>query len=182
MMHYNNITEKISFEILSSEIGLKPASENDIEYIMAQEQSPENNQYVSNWSKEEHLCTINSTTGKEFIIFDRKNNKAAGFVIILGLNSDDNNILIKRLVITDKNKGLGRKTLELLKKWAFETLHAHRLWLDVKEFNERAKHLYQSTGFILEGKMRESKKEPDGSYSSFYILSILEDEYYSSKQ
>lgn len=181
-MHYNSITDKIPFEIQSSQIGFKPATELDIDYIMFEEQSTENSPYVSSWNKKEHLDTINSTTGKEFIIINKKSNMPVGFVIILGLNSNDNNILIKRLVITDKNKGFGRKTIELIKKWSFEILHAHRLWLDVKEFNERAKYLYESTGFIFEGKMRESTKESDGSYSSFYIMSILEEEYYSSKQ
>ncbi|PZO38752.1 MAG: hypothetical protein DCF17_14225 [Shackletoniella antarctica] len=41
------------------------------------------------------------------------------------------------------------------KRLVFDTLKAHRLWLDVKSKNSRARYLYRSEGFVEEGFMRE---------------------------
>jgi diamine N-acetyltransferase len=59
---------------------------------------------------------------------------------------------------------------------AFDTLTAHRLWLDVKEWNLRARTLYEREGFRYEGTLRECCKETTG-YSSLIVMSILESEY-----
>jgi len=37
----------------------------------------------------------------------------------------------------------------------------------------RARHLYRSAGFTEEGVLRESLREPDGTYSSVAVLSVL---------
>ena len=60
----------------------------------------------------------------------------------------------RRIVITDKGKGYGRESLRLIKKMAFEELSAHRLWLDVKDHNLRARHVYEAEGFMVEGVLR----------------------------
>ena len=55
--------------------------------------------------------------------------------------------------------------------------NAHRLWLDVKDFNLRAKYLYETEGFMIEGKLRENILGEKWFLSHFYILSMLEHEY-----
>ncbi|XEC94472.1 GNAT family N-acetyltransferase [Paenibacillus tarimensis] len=83
-----------------------------------------------------------------------------------------------RLVVDDKGKGIGKKALRLIKKWAFEELRAKRLWLNVKVSNSRAKYVYESEGFSLEGTLRECLKN-DNKFESLYIMSILRSEYES---
>lgn len=178
-MHCN--TEKEIFEIQSETIGLKLATTDDIEYIKKTERDDENRKFITTWTTQQHADAINSNDKTEFIIYNAQNHSPIGFTLILNINTPHKNILIKRLVITEKNKGHGRQTLELLKKWAFKEMNAHRLWLEVKDFNLKAKHLYESVGFVEEGKMREAVKEEDGSYSSLFILSVLENEYLSSQ-
>ena len=58
---------------------------------------------------------------------------------------------------------------------AFGELGAHRLWLDVKDFNERAIALYRSEGFVEEGRKRECVLV-DGRYESLVLMSMLEHE------
>jgi RimJ/RimL family protein N-acetyltransferase len=63
---------------------------------------------------------------------------------------------------------------------AFRDLRAHRIWLDVKQLNTRALALYQSEGFVEEGRLRESVRVTingaDG-YDSLIVMSMLDREY-----
>jgi len=63
-----------------------------------------------------------------------------------------------------------------VKKYCFEKLNCHRLWLDVFDFNSRARHLYKSEGFTEEGLIRECIKREDG-YKNLVLMSILKQEY-----
>lgn len=65
----------------------------------------------------------------------------------------------------------------MIKKLAFEELNAHRLWLDVKDFNERARKLYESENFTTEGIWREAVKAENGRRESIVFMSILRSEY-----
>ncbi len=51
-----------------------------------------------------------------------------------------------RIVVTDKGKGYGRATVSTVKRHAFDDLSAHRLWLDVKAHNTRARAVYEKAG------------------------------------
>ena len=59
---------------------------------------------------------------------------------------------------------------------AFDELSAHRLWLDVFEHNARARHLYESLGFVQEGVLREAFYR-DGKHYSLILMSLLDREY-----
>lgn len=73
-------------------------------------------------------------------------------------------------------KGYGKIALALIQKHCFTILHAHRLWLDVRAHNSRAQKVYESMGFVQEGRLRDSVFY-DGHYEDLIVLSILEDEY-----
>jgi RimJ/RimL family protein N-acetyltransferase len=63
-----------------------------------------------------------------------------------------------------------------VKRFAFVERRAHRLWLDVKEQNHRARSLYESEGFTLEGVLRECLKGAEG-FESLVVMSMLASEY-----
>lgn len=60
--------------------------------------------------------------------------------------------------------------------FAFEELGLHRLELDVFSFNKRAKHLYEKSGFKVEGIRRDAILD-EGKYADDILMSILETEY-----
>jgi RimJ/RimL family protein N-acetyltransferase len=80
-----------------------------------------------------------------------------------------------------KGKGYGREALKMLKSWAFDDLKFHRAWLDCKEHNARALHLYESEGLVREGLIRETILSETGEYESLVILGILDREYFATK-
>lgn len=99
-----------------------------------------------------------------------------GYMILAGLTNDNDCIELTRINISHKGRGYGKQAIRLIQKYVFHHLHAHRLWLDVKDFNDRAKHVYESSGFIAEGLLRECIKKND-AYESLIIMGILRNEY-----
>jgi|AGTN01.1.fsa_nt_gi Acetyltransferases, including N-acetylases of ribosomal proteins len=148
----------------------------DLDYVIHAERDKDNAPYIGQWTKEQHTNALDQPDLMHIVIEEDITAKIIGYVILSGLQNPHHNIEIKRIVITDKGKGLGRKTLKIIKIIAFEQLYAHRLWLDVRYKNKRAQNLYLSEGFIREGVMRECVLY-DGNYESLILMSILASEY-----
>jgi RimJ/RimL family protein N-acetyltransferase len=162
----------MNFEFM--DVSLRTSSKQDTAFICRLEQDSENSQFITPWRLEKHESAFDDEDIFHSIIF--QNQVAVGFLILAGIKNPNQSIEFMRIVIGEKNKGLGRKALQAVKRLCFEKLNVHRLWLDVKTFNERAKHLYQSEGFIVEGTLRECLKSGD-QFESLTILSILESEF-----
>ncbi len=151
----------------------------DLDFVLAAESAPENNRFVTQWSEQQHRAAIGSPDYAHRIIEDASTGLIVGYTILLGLTGKHRSIEFRRLVITHKGSGYGRAAVRAIKRLAFAELGAHRLWLDVKEFNQRAQKLYLSEGFTIEGLLRECHLGPDG-FESLYLMSILESEYHNS--
>jgi diamine N-acetyltransferase len=75
----------------------------------------------------------------------------AGYVILRGIQTVNRSVELKRIVISEPGQGLGRLVLRAIMGKVFDELGALRLWLDVFEYNARARHVYRSLGFVEEG-------------------------------
>ena len=148
----------------------------DLEYVMGAERDPENSPFVGQWTFEEHQIALDDFDLLHLLVQTKQDNRRIGFAILTGLQNQNHRIELKRLVITEKGKGYGKEILRLIKSIAFKQLGAHRLWLDVRSNNPRAKHVYESEGFIEEGILRESVFL-DGKYLSLSIMSVLENKF-----
>lgn len=70
------------------------------------------------------------------------------------------------------NRGFGGDAIRTLVRFAFDEMNLDKLRIDVFDYNERAKHLLESNGFVQEGKLaREFYRE--GSYHDLVILSVF---------
>ncbi|NNF99495.1 MAG: GNAT family N-acetyltransferase, partial [Desulfobacteraceae bacterium] len=148
----------------------------DLKFVLGEERDKTNQPYVGQWEFDEHQAAIGNDDIAHWIVARPSDDQRIGYVILQGMTNPHNNIELMRIVISEKNKGIGRKTLCLIQRAAFSIFNAHRLWLDVRENNPRAKHLYLSEGFVEEGTLRECIKLDDG-YVSLRILSILRQEW-----
>ncbi len=156
-------------------IALRLTISEDLDFVLATENHPDNRDFVSQWTRQQHEEAIADPNALHFILGTEG---AVGFTILYGLTDPNQSLCIQRLVITQKGKGYGKATLRLLQKLAFEDWNAHRLWLDIKDYNQRARHVYESVGFQFEGIMRECVRKGD-RFESFAIFSILKPEYQS---
>ena len=158
----------------SERIRLRVSRPHDLDYVLQAENHPDNRDFISQWTKEQHRNAQEDTDTVHLIV--EADLESCGYAIIAGLENPARSIELKRLVITEKGQGLGRDVLRLVKRCAFNRWSAHRLWLDVRSNNPRALHLYESEGFQVEGTLRDSILV-NGEYTSVNILSILESEY-----
>lgn len=135
-----------------------------------------NSNFVFIWPKERHIEAMNSTDEMHISIINTAAGELVGYMILAGAGGEDRELEFMRIVIADKGKGYGRTSVRFIKKYCFEVLKYHRLWLDAYTDNERAISLYKSEGFVQEGIRRECKKHGDG-YRSMVVMSMLEQEY-----
>lgn len=163
-------------EMTLGDISLRPTTITDLDKVIQMEREDENAGFIRQWSVDKHKSAISDDGMAHLIIESVSDKRILGYVILLGLDDPDGNIEFKRIVVEEKGKGYGRKAVRLVKKFAFEKLNCHRLWLEVMENNLRAYKLYESEGFIPEGVHRESLKQGD-KYISLKVMSILAQEY-----
>lgn len=158
----------------SNRLRLRLAKTADWPFVLEAEHHPDNRDFLSQWTIKQHQQTAEHPDCLHLIIeYDLE---PAGYLIIAGMENLSHNIELMRLVVTRKGEGIGRETLRLVKRLAFDRWNAHRLWLDVRTNNPRARKLYLSEGFIEEGQLRECILMDNG-YCSLIVLSILEHEY-----
>jgi RimJ/RimL family protein N-acetyltransferase len=157
-------------------IRLRSTRENDLDFVLRAEEDAENRSFVSVWAREQHLDALTSKNLSHLIIENVTDGNRVGYIILAGLADANQSIEFRRIVVTDKGKGHGKEALRLVKEMAFQEMKAHRLWLDVKEHNVRARHVYESEGFVAEGVLRECIKAEVG-FESLVVMSMLCGEY-----
>ena len=158
------------------EIALRQTTENDLPYVFSAEGDDDNSHFVNVWPEGKHRAALDDENMAHFIIESKPHSQRIGFVILAGLVGVNRSIEFMRIVVTDKGKGYGRAAVSAIKRYAFDALSAHRLWLDVRSHNTRARAVYEKEGFRYEGTLRECLKGPEG-FESLVVMSILEQEY-----
>jgi RimJ/RimL family protein N-acetyltransferase len=153
-------------------VRLRPTMQSDLEFVLSLEQDEVNLPHITPWERMQHEAAIRFPDFRHFIIEGGADLDAVGFVILIGCRSRHQSLELKRMVVQAKGHGYGRAALRVVKKVAFDDLGAHRLWLDVKSHNLRAKALYDREGFVVEGLLREAVRVADG-FDSLVVMSML---------
>ena len=135
-------------------IQLRPTIPADLDFVLATEADAANSPYVGQWTRQEHATSLNDPDIRHYIIEHCDDHRPVGYLILAGLSGPHKNIEFRRIVLAEKGKGFGRQAIGLVKQMAFEHLDAHRLWLDVRDQNPRARRLYETAGFSYEGTFR----------------------------
>lgn len=161
----------------SGKIVLRNTAEADLDFVLAIEREAASERFVTAWSRERHEGAMVDADQLHLTIESPGSKERLGFVLLAGLASQDDCIEFRRIVAARRGEGIGREAIRLLKGYVFRELGAHRLWLDVKDFNQRARRLYLSEGFVEEGTLRECVAGPDG-YESVVVMSLLAREFH----
>jgi diamine N-acetyltransferase len=154
-------------------VTLRNTDTTDLDYVLAAEQSEENRRFVIPRTRAEHNRSLNNPNCGHLIV---EAETRVGYVILMGLRDPNQSVEFRRIVITQKGRGYGMATVLKVQALAFELYEAHRLWLDVKVENNRARSIYEKAGFTTEGILRECLRE-DGNYESLVVMSLLRHEY-----
>jgi diamine N-acetyltransferase len=157
-------------------VRLRRTAEGDLDFVLAAEGAEDNRLFVGQWAREQHRGALSDPDLAHLVVESAEDGRPVGYAIVAGLLDGNRSVEFRRVVITEKGKGYGREVLRAVKRMAFGELKAHRLWLDVREQNERARRLYESEGFVAEGTLRECVGV-EGGWESLVLMSLLEQEY-----
>jgi len=161
---------------MTERLRLRPTMLSDLDFVTTVETDSHNLPFITPWERTQHEGAVRFPDFRHFIVEAGSDYERNGFVILQGCRNQHQSVELKRVVLQSKGRGLGRACVRLLKRMAFRDLHAHRFWLDVKTLNTRALALYQSEGFVEEGRLRESVRVA-GGYDSLVVMSLLDREY-----
>lgn len=161
-------------------VSLRPTLPTDLEFVLACESNHDASAFILPWTQAQHASAIADPDCAHRVMFDETTDELLSFVLLFGLTSPHHAIEFRRIVSGPKGRGFGRQAVREVKRIAFDRMNAHRLWLDVKSKNDRARHLYSTEGFVEEGVMRECLLE-GGIYESLVLMSMLRVEYDAHK-
>ena len=160
---------------------LRRAEIADIDYICALQAAEENSDYIVPFSREDHERTVTQAQASMDLIVEEHGGELVGYLHVTGLRLETKEQEWTHVIIAKKGCGYGHEAMKLLKAWAFEDMGAHRAWLDCKDYNARALHLYESEGMVREALIRETILHR-GVYENLVILGILDREYRARKR
>lgn len=168
--------EKILIE--GQRLQIRRADLRDLKFILDLQVKPENIKFIVPFDKEFHTKILKSNCAEKMdvIVEERDTLKPVGYFMLSELDNPHNKVEITQGIIDKKGCGYGRETFNLLLKWIFGARKFHRAFLDCKEYNSVALHLYESVGFKREGIMRDTICT-NGIYENLVLLGILEDEF-----
>ena len=157
-------------------LSLRRANLADLNYIMTLQHAPENLKFIVPFSEDYHRQIIDSNGSEKLdvIIEEIDTGQAVGYFMLREMDSPC--IEFTHVIIERKGLGYGREALNLLLKWTFEVRKFHRVWIDCKDYNSIALHLYESSGFVREGVLREILLT-DGVWENLIVLGMLDREY-----
>ncbi len=79
--------------------------------------------------------------------------------------------------VDHEGKGYVTEAARAALKFIFEQLGAHRVRLECDDTNHRSSRVAERCGFILEGHIRENKKNPNGGISGTLHYGMLQREF-----
>lgn len=162
--------------IAGRRLRLRRANMTDLGYIMTLQFAPENLKFIVPFDEDYHREIINSDGSEklDIIIEEIDTGLAAGYFMLRELDSPCAEFT--HVIIGRKGLGYGREALNLLLKWTFEFKKFHRVWIDCKEYNSIALHLYESVGFVREGVLREIILT-NGVWENLIVFGMLDREF-----
>ena len=90
-------------------------------------------------------------------IIENEEGTPIGYTLIKNLDHKNRQAEIGLHLDPDfQSRGYGKDAFLTLMRFGFHELNLHRLYLEVFDFNEKAVHMYESLGFVTEGRRRET--------------------------
>lgn len=161
---------------------LRRAELADVDYICTLQEAEENRDYIVPFSRADHERIVTQAEASmDLIVEERTTMERVGYLHVTGLRLETKEQEWTHVIIGKKGLGYGHEAMKLLKAWAFEDRGAHRAWLDCKDYNARALHLYESEGMVREALIRETILHR-GVYENLVVLGILDREYRARKR
>jgi RimJ/RimL family protein N-acetyltransferase len=127
-------------------ITVRPSFKQELEQFVAFEAEEDTKEYIMPYSHVQHAeCYEDDTMCHLSIMEDEK---VIGFFL---LSLENDTVEFRRVVVTRAARGVGQQAIEKMHSFCAHTLGAHTIWLDVFEYNQRARHIYSKMGYKVVG-------------------------------
>ena len=121
---------------------------------------------------DEFITDYENSQYKRIFIIDNSERKSIGIAVIEKIKWEYRNCEIG-IVIYDKNfrgKGYGKDSLDTLTNFIFNEMGMHVIYLNVVENNKTAVELYKTSGFEVEGVLKD-RYYKNGKYQNIILMS-----------
>lgn len=131
-------------------------------------------------------ATVAERDGRvDLAITTHDSDEFVGEIVLLDIDEHDANAAMRMSMRPGyRGRGFGGEAIGLVLEYAFAPaprgLGLHRVSLDVLEINPRARMLYESHGFEVEGRLREVHRDGD-FWTDVFLMAILEDDYRAAR-
>ena len=136
-----------------NDVVLRPTELGDLDFVVALERHPENAPFIGQWSRDEHAAALARSDREHWIIAraaapaGERIGERVGFLIAYDLRAAGFGVHVKRVVVADKSRGVGRRALRRFIEHAVVDLAPPYIWLSVFPDNVRAQRCYTALGF-----------------------------------
>ncbi len=132
----------------NQEILIRDTKRDELERICDMEQG-EAREFIIPYSLQRHQAELVKPDGVYKSIWH--DGELIGFLILV-LDEDGRSVEFRRIVITKSGRGYGKRVVRMVNEICRNELGRTRIWLDVFETNERARHVYEQCGYQQFGK------------------------------
>jgi RimJ/RimL family protein N-acetyltransferase len=126
-------------------ISIEDTKAEELEAIQQMERNEDTSRYIISYSLEKHRAEFQKPDVFYKSIYGKTSN-LVGFMI-LALDGDGISLEFRRIVISDKGKGYGKRAVSLVDRICTEEFGKSRIWLDVFDYNKRGQHIYETRGY-----------------------------------
>ncbi len=158
---------------------IRKAREADLPFVIGLQQLPENLAFVAEDSPE-RLARILEGGDEQLLVWE-DNGTPEGFCILRGIETKKTVIELLRLAVANPGEGRGTRFIDDMKAYVFQTLGAHKLWLDVATDNPRARRAYEKSGFTHEGTLRAHWPRRTGDHADLALYGLLREEWQNAR-
>lgn len=127
------------------EVLLRVSEFDELELFYQMEADEDTREFVIQHGLEKHQREFAKDDIVYLSIVDDQD-KLLGY-FVLALENDGRRVEFRRIVVKEKNQGIGRRAIKCMEDYCLEVIRAESIWLDVFDFNERGIHLYESLGY-----------------------------------
>ena len=153
---------------------VRTATPADFPFIHAIAARPENAPFIVDVPDEMLLEYLNAPN-IDLVIWET-NSAPQGYALFCQIGDPSGKTELRRLGLDKTGQGQGQAFLRALIDYAFDTIGATRIWLDVVLDNPRAQKTYHRAGFTHEGTLRQDWARPSGEVVDMLVFGMLRSE------
>jgi diamine N-acetyltransferase len=127
-------------------VRLRATRLDDLAYVTSLERDEYNRRFIGQWTDDEHAAAIRGEAAREHRVVE-VDGAPGGYVICCRGEALSPSVYIKRVLVADKERGVGQAALVALLDTLFARPQVDFAWLLVRDWNERAQAVYRKLGF-----------------------------------